>query len=226
MRTKALILTAALGLAGAASSMAQAVYSVNVVGYINLSMAPGFNLVANQLKASPNNSLNNVLPSVALESQVLKFVNNNYTTDIFDGSAWLDNNTGNASTTTVSPGEGFFFFNPNAAAATVTLVGEVTTGNNLSVALGAGFTLASSIVPQAIALDPVNGFQDVTEMQYLTFNSGTQNYNTTLINDGSNWLNNETGDPVADPVPAVGQGFFIFNPGAAVSWTRNFNPNN
>ena len=226
MRTKALLLTAALGIASVATSMAQAVYSVNVVGYINLPMAPGFTLATSQLKASPNNSLNNVLPSVATESQVLKFSNNNYSTDIFDGSAWLDNNTGDPSTTTVSPGEGFFFFNPNPTAATVTLVGEVTTGNGLTVTLGSGFTLAGSIVPQSIALDPANGFNDVLEMQYLTFNSATQNYNTTLINDGTGWLNNETGDPVPDPTPAVGQGFFIFNPGAAVQWTRNFNPNN
>jgi hypothetical protein len=226
MRTKALILTAALGFASAASSMAQAVYSVNVVGYINLSMAPGFTLSANQLKSSPNNSLNNVLPSVALESQLLKFSNNNYTTDIFDGSAWLDAGTGDPSTTTVSPGEGFFFFNPNPSAQTVTLVGEVTTGNGLTVNLGSGFTLASSIVPQSIALNPANGFNNVLEMQYLTFNSATQNYNTALINDGTSWLNAETGDPVADPTPAVGQGFFIFNPDAAVQWTRSFNPNN
>ena len=52
MRTKALLLTAALGLASVATSMAQAVYSVNVVGYINLTMKPGFNLVANQERFS------------------------------------------------------------------------------------------------------------------------------------------------------------------------------
>jgi len=223
MRTKALIITAALGLASAASSMAQAVYSVNVVGYINLPIQPGFNLVANQLKASPNNRLGSVLPSVAVETQVLKFVNNNYTADVFDGSAWLDNSTGEPSTTSVSPGEGFFLYSPSAA--TVTLVGEVTTGNNLTVNMGAGFSLISSIVPQAIALDPVNGFNNVVEMQYLTFNAGTQNYNTTLVNDGSGWLNNETGDPVPDPVPSVGQGFFIYSTGPA-SWVRSFNPNN
>jgi hypothetical protein len=223
MRTNALILTAALGIASAASSMAQAVYSVNVVGYINLAIQPGFNLVANQLKASPNNSLGSVMPLVATETQVLKFVNNNYTADIFDGSGWLDNSTGEPSTTTVAPGEGFFLYSPGAA--TVTLVGEVTTGNNLPVNMGAGFTLISSIVPQTIALDPSNGFNDVAEMQYLTFNAGTQNYNTTLVNDGSGWLNNETGDPVPDPTPAVGQGFFIYST-APATWLRSFNPNN
>ncbi len=225
MRTKALLLTAALGLAGAATSMAQAVYSVNVVGYINLTMKPGFNLVANQLKASPNNKLDTVLPAAAIESQVLKFANNNYSSDISDGANWLDAASGNPSATTVSPGEGFFFFNPGASDVTATLVGEVTTGNNLTVALPAGFSLVSSIVPQEISLSAANGFPQVLEAQYLTFNAVTQSYSG-LINDGAGWLDANTGDP-ADAKPAVGQGFFIFNPGnTALSWSRSFNPNN
>lgn len=226
MRTKTLLLTVVLGIASAASSMAQAVYSVNIVGYVNLTMKPGFNLVANQLNASPNNGLNSVLPAAPLESQVLKFANNNYTTDISDGSAWLDNATGNPSATTVSPGEGFFFFNPGTTDSTATLVGEVRTGNGLTVTMGPGFNLVSSIVPQQIALSAANGFPQILEVQYLTFNPMTQNYNTTLINDGTQWLNNETGDPVPAPTPDVGQGFFIFNPGTTpISWSRNFNPN-
>lgn len=226
MRTKALLLTAALGFAGVATSMAQAVYSVNVVGYINLTMKPGFNLVANQLKASPNNKLNSVLPAAPLESQVLKFVNNDYIIDISDGANWLDNATGNASTTTVAPGEGFFYLNSGAADSTVTFVGEVTTGNNLTVPMAAGFSLVSSIVPQQLALTSANGFPQVLEAQFLTFNGTTQNYDPILINDGSGWLNNETGDP-AVATAKVGQGFFILNPGPGVmNWTRSFNPNN
>jgi hypothetical protein len=224
MRTKTLLLTAALSLAGAASSMAQ-VYSQNIVGYINLSMAPGFNLVANQLNASPNNSLNSVLPAAALESQVLKFANNNYSSDISDGAEWLDANTGDPSTTTVGPGEGFFFFNPGAAAVPVTLVGEVKLGSS-TVTFAPGFTLASSVVPQELSLNAANGVADVLEAQYLTFNSGTQNYDPGLINDGTGWLDANSGDP-ADARPVVGQGFFYFNPGATdLSWTRSFNPNN
>ena len=33
------------------------IYSLNMVGYINLAIAPGYNLIANQLKAAPDNSL-------------------------------------------------------------------------------------------------------------------------------------------------------------------------
>ncbi len=225
MRTKTLLLTAALGIAGVATSMAQAVYSVNVVGYVNQTMRPGFNLVANQLKATPNNGLNAVLPTVTEESQVLKYLGGNYSADIYLGGAWVDATSGDPTTTTVSPGEGFFFFNPAATASTVTLVGEVTTGNGLTVALTPGFKLVSSIVPQDISLITANGITPPEESQYLTFNAAAQAYDTPLLYLGGAWVNSITGDP-ADARPVVGQGFFFFNPGnTTVNWTRDFNPN-
>ena len=217
------LLTAALGVIGAASSMAQ-VYSVNAVGYINLTMCPGFNLAANQLNATGNNRLDTVLPAAPLETQVLKFSNNNYGADISDGSAWLDAGTGNPSTTTVSPGEGFFYFNPGATPVTATLVGEVPQGD-VGFSMGPGFSLVSSKVPQDISLTAANGFPQVLEAQYLTFDCATQNYNTALINDGTGWLDSSTGG-LADARPMVGQGFFIFNPGGTpMVWVRTFSVN-
>ena len=225
MRTKALLLTAALGLAGAATSMAQAVYSVNVVGYINLTMKPGFNLVANQLKASPNNGLNSVLPNANLASAVYKFSNatGNFTIDYSDGSAWFTPE-GVPTTTTVSPGEGFFFFNPDSTDAGVTLVGEVTTGNNLQVSLPTGFSLVSSVVPQDIALTAANGFPQSVASQYMPYNTTAGAFDT-YFNDGTGWFTAE-GAPI-DATVRVGQGFFYFNAGgASENWTRSFNPNN
>lgn len=229
MRTNALILTAALGLASAASSMAQAVYSVNVVGYINVTMKPGFNMVANQLVAG-NNSLNSVLGVVPDETQVLKFTSGNYSSDIYftDLGGWVDPNSGAASTTTVAPGEGFFYFNPAQADRVATLVGEVRTGNGLNVTHPPGFSLVSSIVPQTLTLTPDNGFNPVEEMQYLTFNAATQTYNdgSFYFADLGGWVNGNTG-AASVPTPTVGQGYFIFNPGNVNHvWSRNFNPNN
>jgi hypothetical protein len=45
MRTKTLALSAVLGMLGSASVMAQNVYSVNAVGYINVTMPPGYSIV-------------------------------------------------------------------------------------------------------------------------------------------------------------------------------------
>ena len=225
MRTKALLLTAALGLASVATSMAQ-VYSVNVVGYVNLDLKTGFNLVASQLNATPDNKIVSVLPSVQNNTQLLKFSNNNYTRDDFsvaDGG-WLDSETLEPSVRTVSPGEGFFMYSP--APATVTLVGEVRTGNNLTVPLPTGFSLISSIVPQDLALSPAgSAFPVAQNMQFLSWNATAQGYNLRLDFDSGIWINSETLDEVPAPQVTVGQGFFIYSPGPS-SWVRSFNPNN
>jgi hypothetical protein len=228
MRTKTLLLTAALGVASVATSMAQAVYSINVVGYVTLTVRPGFNMIANQLDAGSGatlNSLNSVLPGAPLEAQILTFANNNYTLDVSDGTSWIDGNTGDPSVTKIAPGTGFFYYNPAAAPAPLTFVGEVKTGNGLTVTYPSGFSLKSTITPQELSLSAANGFPQVLEMQYLTFNAATQNYDELLVNDGTGWINGSTGDP-ADARPAVGQGYFIYNPtGGNLAWTRNFNPN-
>jgi hypothetical protein len=208
--------------------MAQAVYSVNVVGYVNLTMSRGFNLVANQLDATPDNKLGSVLPSVPAESQVLKFKNNNYTRDDFDpgSGGWIDAETLEPSVRSISPGEGFFYYNPTTGPLTITTVGQVKTGNGLSVGLDASqFTLISAITPQDLALTAANSFPVAQDMQYLSYNGATQLYNTRLDFDSGGWINSETLDPVTAPVATVGSGFFIYNPGTATSWTRDFNPN-
>src|ERR1700735_871929 len=62
MRTKTLLLTAALVAAGVASSMAQSnVYSLNVVGYVNVTVSPGYNLVTTPLDDGAGDLLTNVI---------------------------------------------------------------------------------------------------------------------------------------------------------------------
>src|SRR3954468_1352288 len=61
MRTKTLLLTAALAAAGAASAMAQNVYSVNAVGYVNKSVVHGYSIVANPFVVA-NESLDALMP--------------------------------------------------------------------------------------------------------------------------------------------------------------------
>jgi hypothetical protein len=225
MRTKTLLLTAALSFAGLATSMAQ-VYSVNAVGYVNLTLESGFNLIANQLNRTPDNKLDTILPGVPVESQVFKFSGGLYTADIYDGSAWLNAESGAPSTTTMGPGQGFFFYNAKVPAGqiTVTFVGEVPQGD-VGFSMPQFFSLVSSKVPQSIVLSPANGFPNVLEALYLTYNATTQSYNTSLINDGSGWLDSESG-AAATAQPAVGQGFFIYNPNPApLVWTRTFSVN-
>src|SRR5713226_299421 len=61
MRTKTLVLTAAISAAALATSMAQ-IFSVNAVGYVKVTVAAGnLQLLANPLN-QPNNDLNLILP--------------------------------------------------------------------------------------------------------------------------------------------------------------------
>src|SRR4051794_21316872 len=113
MRTKTLLLTAALSAAGALTSMAQ-VYSVNIVGYINLTVPKGFSMIANQLNASKNgvqdNTLPSVLPVVPDNTTIYKFVttptahyvSSNYSPDNSDPSFW------SVPSMALAPGEGAF----------------------------------------------------------------------------------------------------------------------
>src|SRR5258707_13816056 len=75
MRTKTTLLGAVILAAGALSSMAQSnVYSLNVVGYINRTLADSgkFSLVANQLD-SGNNTFSNLFAALPANTKVLKW---------------------------------------------------------------------------------------------------------------------------------------------------------
>src|ERR1700689_2846186 len=63
MRTKTLLLSALLGSLGSVSLMAQStnVYSLNAVGYINVTIPTGFSIISCPLVAAPDNTLNTLL---------------------------------------------------------------------------------------------------------------------------------------------------------------------
>jgi len=219
MRTKVLLGLAALAV-GLSTSVAQNVYSLNVVGYYNVSVKgnAGFTLCANQL-VNGTNGINQVIPTADVGAQVLTFVNNDYVADIFDGTAWLDANSGDPSTTSLPTGKGFFFGtaggSPNS---TLTFVGEVRQGD-VSLALPGGTSLVGTTTPQALELSAANSFPQSVGAQVLYFDNTISDY-IAYINDGTQWLDANSGNPVV-LTPAVGQGWFWQDVGAN-SWTRNF----
>ena len=113
MRTKTLLVAAAALAAGLASTMAQAVYSQNVVGYVNIPVAAGTKvLIANQLQTT-NNTIGSLLPNpmVPAFSQLFKFSGgfSAYTMDDID-LAWVPDGLA-----TLNPGEGAFYISPSAS---------------------------------------------------------------------------------------------------------------
>ena len=215
MRTKTLLLTAALTAASTLASLAQ-VYSVNIVGYINLNLPTGFSMIANQLNNSPDNTLGNLLPNVAENTQVYKF---NPASGGFDSSFFSADNPGwSDPSVTLNPGEGcFFYVDPNfsPSGATLTFVGEVQLSS--SVAVNNGFQILSSVVPQSALLDDL-GYAPRENDQVYFFNHASGGFDSYFFSaDNPGWS--------APPVPAVGQAFFLYadpNFGANRTWSRTF----
>jgi len=221
MRTKALLLGAAIGAVGLATSMAQ-VYSVNVVGYVNVTIPTGYSIIANPLVATPDNTIASVMhPPQALVVYSYNNSSSSYSSAIYDPdpvyggwNAALD----------CSPGIGLFVFN-SGAPFTMTFVGDVKTGNNLSVPLYNGFNLVSSIVPQAGKLQTDLGYvpsAPPTGDVVYKYNNATTSYDSSIFDP----------DPVyggwdVEPTLDVGQGCFIKRGqvGAGQSWTRSFTIN-
>ena len=212
MRTKTLLLTAALVAVGAASSMAQ-VYSQNAVGYVNVTLAPGFNLIANPLNAAVN-TLGALIPAAPDGAQFYKFTpGSGFATFTFDG---LDNAWGPNGNVSLAPGEGGFLNNPTAGNVVVTFVGDVLQGT-LNTSLPNGFSIASSKVPQTANVDALLLPPDDGDQLFKFVNPGPGYVTYTF--DG---LDNAWGP--SSPVINVGESFFI-NKTVSRTWTRVFSVN-
>ena len=206
MRTKTLLLTAAICAAGVLSSMAANVTSVNVVGYVNVSVPKGFSFIANQLVGA-SSTLASLIPNPP--------VTDTETTVVYKWNAGFDGNSfvgeWDNPDATLNPGDGALIYAP--AAFTVTFVGEVKQGT-LNVAVPAGFSILSSQVPQSGGL--------VTDLKF-TPPDGSTVYKWNAGFDGNSVIGGEwdAGEPQID----VGSAFLFFNAGAATSWSRTFTVN-
>jgi len=215
MRTKTALLTAALVAAGAATSMAQ-VYSLNVVGYINVTLTNGFQMVSCPLAsgATGGNTLNNVLPAVPNGTTVYKFQSNTYVSDSFitPGPGWVGGGT-----LTLNPGEGAFISLPGSpgTSATVTFVGTVPQGT-LSTPLSAGFQIVSSQVPLSGGVTTTLGYTPSNNDTLYTFDPATQGYASAsyIAPPGPGWV-------PAEPTLNVAQAFFL-STAASGSWSTTF----
>src|SRR5688500_1459252 len=133
MRTKTLLLTAALGAAGIATSMAQ-VYSVNAVGYVNTTLLPGFNLISNPLNNTSGSTMQSMFGTVFQGTTpggtIVYYFNptsDSFVITSYESLSGTWDPPANAATV-IPPGEGMFVFLGGTANATVTFVGEVPQG--------------------------------------------------------------------------------------------------
>jgi hypothetical protein len=214
MRTKTLLLTAALCAAGIATSKAQAVYSVNAVGYVNTDLVKGLNLISNPLNntATGGNTIKSLFASAPLGSQIFKFNPATAKYDLAIVDEFSGDVTGDAASLVVAPGEGVFLSSPEAGK--ITFVGEVPTGS-LSNPLPKGLSIRASQVPQAGTVSSLGYAPEEGDQIYLWLEA-TQKYDTHAYEFGS-WSG---GEPTVD----VGEAFFLSTQ-VARNWTRTFNIN-
>jgi hypothetical protein len=221
MRTKALLLAAAFAAAGVATSMAQ-VYSVNAVGYVNVTAPVGYSLIANPLNAADNSVkalFSNISPSVPNNAKVFVY---DVSTAIFKtitfsplSHTWTPDIDASVA---ITPGNGVFFQNPTASPLTITFVGEVMQGN-LSNPLPLGFSIKANQVPQAGAPDAF-GYPGTNNDKIFRYNTTTGIYDTYTFSPLSHAWN-----PALPSIP-VGEAFYAFRATSAGTWTRTFNVNN
>ena len=197
---------AILGLSAivAISARSQGVYSINAVGYINLTFYAGNNFVANQLSASPDNTLDSLFPGAVPPGTggILPgstFAEWNPGTDqlstpsVFNGTSWSINYV-------LSPnGMGGVLNSPGLAFATI--VGTVVNVNLnypnsggpfytfVPPAFGPGTYLLSLAAPiSGATFQMVVGQNPLAGDSVETLDAATQTYSTTTFN-GVSWNN-------------------------------------
>jgi hypothetical protein len=208
MRTKTLLLTAVLGVAGAASTtvMAQtSVYSQNTVGYVNLSLGIGFTIIANPLNNTTNN-LNTILTNVPASSIIYTFngLTQSYVQSSFAGGTWHPDQL-------LNPGTGAFI--KLTTAGTVTFVGNVPQGS-LSNTVPVGFSLQALPIPVSVSLTN----------SIVNLHPGTSDIVYNFPNAGQAYVQHSYAGTSFHPdyVPAVGEGFFYLNKNSTFNWAVTF----
>jgi hypothetical protein len=205
MRTKTVILTAAVIAAGIGASQAQ-VYSVNAVGYVNYNIPNGFSLIANPLNTT-NNTIGYLLQNVPNFCNFLSWNGTGFDTATYIFGAW------DHPEYSLKPGEGGFINTDTPF--TITWVGEVMQGS-LTNDIPSGFSVRASMVPQAGGVTSVLGLTQLGTFDNLQKWNGT-GYDTYTVLPGGGW------DP-SEPTFNVGEAFFL-NTGGSASWTRTFSVN-
>lgn len=213
MKTKTLLIAAAALAAGVMSSQAQ-VYSQNIVGYANVVLVNGYNLVANPLDDGNGNQLTNVIASANLanKSQVITWNGSSYNTAIGKSSV------GWSASVPLNPGSGFFIKN-SGTTTTNTFVGSVVVSSGASItnSIVPGYNLVGSPIPYAgdVTTDTNINLGSIlaNKSQLLSFNSSSQAYNTAVGKSSVGWAS-------SFPV-TVGQGFFVKSAStSATNWVQ------
>jgi hypothetical protein len=224
MKTKALLLLAALISAAAFSSIAQE-HSLNVVGYAKITIPAGKQAILNNPLNGANNNVNTIMPlgnnAGNAGSAIFRYdpANARFLDPIewFDDFGWFSASDNDP---TLLPGEGFYFRNANTNAVRLNFKGEVFQGMLGNPIPGRGkLSFRGSQRPLALPL----GDTTINSAGTLKFPADDGDaiffYNNTKIPPGFDdpfeyfqdygWYSASNDQGPAGPVINVGQGFAV-----------------
>jgi hypothetical protein len=227
MRIKTLLCLAALTAVGVTASMAQSnVYSLNVVGYVNV-VYPGnanFSMACNPLN-NANNDITNLFKAppdgtsiIRWDAGIQDLSSDQYSYSTFLGQ-WLKN--GSPGDFVLNPGEGVFLITPSdPTPVTNTFTGDVVQGPyNIGLLGSANFNAVGSTVP--LGGNFTNSIAQLPQVDGDTVQQWDVNIQD-LAGAAPNWsqfLNQWV--PNTNNIVA-GEGFFYIRQDPAITWTRNY----
>jgi hypothetical protein len=193
------------------------VFSSDGTGYVNITLVPGFNLVANPLNAADNSIgalFKNMQGGVPDGTTVYKFVNGNFVTasyfEILDSFEPAD-----AAAETTGPGEGVLVFLAGNSNKVLTFVGQVLQGQ-VCTPLPQGFSIKSNVIPRSESLDqmqiPTHDGDVVFRFDPVARNYAASSYVSLL----GGW------DTTPGPFVRVGEAFFFYRTAPSTTWCRTF----
>jgi hypothetical protein len=211
--------------------VAQNVYSLNVVGYVNVPVPAGYSILGNPLSAGVTNGAGEIMTPID-NSIILTWNGAGYNYVGYDSGngGWVDANSSPTQPPSLPPGKGFFFFNPGTAT-TITFVGQVvpSPGVTNAMSLPSGYSLISTPLPVSGTLGtatttgnpPVPGAVNMPVIDneiILQWNGAGYNYIGYDSGNGG-WVD-AASSPIPAPTITAGKGFFFFNPGTAANWLQ------
>jgi hypothetical protein len=222
MRTRTLLLAAALTAAGIASSVAQSnVYSINVVGYYNKTIAPGKKEMVGVSLKSDNTTLRTLIKGVPDGTQYFHWTGTGFQGSIYEVDPGPPVVADWGTDFALPLGGGGFLQNNSANPLTITFVGEVVQGlSTNALPGGVGGLIKASIIPQSGALATALQMPQQDGGQVLRWSQ------TAPVNPGYLLYQNEFDGAVfswspSEPTVGVGESFFSRG-GVPMNWVRNF----
>lgn len=242
MRTKTLLMAAAALAAGIITSQAQPVYSANVVGYASVPFSANYTMLETPFNIGSSNGANEVYGANLQDGMVFVTWNGagfdqtlyspSFNSIFSVGSDWMDPGSFTAlPVPTIPPGQGYFLYSPgagtNVAAGTVAI--NVGATNNMD--LPANYSLVGSVLPLSGSVTNAAFNAPLQDGTVFVIWNGS-GYDQTLYSPsfnsifsvGSDWMDPGTFAALPPPSVAVGQGFFIYEPGSQ-TWSQTLQAN-